>query len=36
MHEIIQRFSSLESELRVAEERGNRPPAAKGFAIARG
>jgi signal transduction histidine kinase len=36
MHEIIQRFSSLESELRVAEERGSRPPAAKGFAIARG
>lgn len=37
MHEIIQRFSSLESEMRVAEERGNRP-AAKGktLAIARG
>lgn len=37
MHEIIQRFSSLENEMRVAEERGSRPvPPAKAFAIARG
>lgn len=37
MHEIIQRFSSLESELKVAEERGSRPPSAgKVFAAARG
>jgi len=37
MHEIIQRFSSLESEMKVAEERGIRPPASsKPFAVARG
>ena len=37
MHEIIQRFSSLESEMRVAEERGARPVVpAKSFAAARG
>ncbi|HET7439799.1 MAG TPA: histidine kinase dimerization/phospho-acceptor domain-containing protein, partial [Terriglobales bacterium] len=37
MNEIIQRFSSLESEMKVAEERGIRPPASpKAFAVARG
>ena len=37
MHEIIQRFSSLESELKVAEERGSRPAASsKTLALARG
>jgi signal transduction histidine kinase len=38
MHEIIQRFSSLESEMKVAEEqRGSRTPTSgKTFAIARG
>ncbi|MGE5205135.1 MAG: histidine kinase dimerization/phospho-acceptor domain-containing protein [Chlamydiota bacterium] len=37
MHEIIQRFSSLENEIRVAEERGSSAvPSEKAFAIARG
>ncbi len=37
MHEIIQRFSSLESEMRVAEERGAQPVTReKTFAVARG
>jgi signal transduction histidine kinase len=37
MHEIIQRFSSLESEMKVAEERGIRPAVSpKPFAVARG
>jgi signal transduction histidine kinase len=37
MHEIIQRFSSLESEMKVAEERGIRPTASpKPFAAAHG
>ncbi len=38
MHEIIQRFSSLESEMRVAEEQRSSRPMASGktFAIARG
>ena len=37
MHEIIQRFSSLEMEMKVAEERAARPAApGKYFAIARG
>ena len=37
MHEIIQRFSSLETEIKVAEERGTRPVvSAKAFAAARG
>ena len=37
MHEIIQRFSSLENEMRVAEERGSRAVAPdKTFAMARG
>ncbi len=37
MHEIIQRFSSLESEMRVAEERGARPVVpAEAFAAVRG
>ena len=37
MHEIIQRFSSLENELKAAEERGIRPTASpKPFAVARG
>jgi signal transduction histidine kinase len=37
MHEIIQRFSSLESEMKVAEERGIRPIASpKPFAVAHG
>jgi signal transduction histidine kinase len=35
MHEIIQRFSSLENELKAAEERGVRPTASpKPFAVA--
>ena len=37
MHEIIQRFSSLENEMKAAEERGIRPTASpKPFAVARG
>ena len=37
MHEIIQRFSSLESEMKVAEEHGIRPTASpKSFAVAHG
>jgi len=37
MHEIIQRFSSLEMEMKVAEERGGSPAAsAKNFAVVRG
>jgi hypothetical protein len=37
MHEIIQRFSSLESEMKVAEERGIRLTApSKPFAVAHG
>jgi signal transduction histidine kinase len=37
MHEIIQRFSSLEIEMKVAEERGSRPAVTgKAFAVARG
>jgi signal transduction histidine kinase len=35
MHEIIQRFSSLESEMRVAEERGEPMPASKPFVVGR-
>jgi signal transduction histidine kinase len=36
MHEIIQRFSSLESEMKVAEEHGIRPSVSqKAFAVAR-
>ena len=34
MHEIIQRFSSLETEMKVAEERGTRPKIPKSFAAA--
>jgi signal transduction histidine kinase len=34
MHEIIQRFSSLETEMKVAEERGSRPATPKSFAAA--
>ena len=37
MHEIIQRFSSLEMEMKVAEERGGSPAAsAKNFAVVPG
>jgi signal transduction histidine kinase len=37
MHEIIQRFSSLEMEMKVAEERAGRPPAqGQYFTVARG
>lgn len=35
MHEIIQRFSSLEMEMKVAEERGGPAVSAKNFAAAR-
>jgi signal transduction histidine kinase len=36
MHEIIQRFSSLESEMKMAEERGSRPAIpTQAFAVAR-
>ena len=34
MHEIIQRFSSLETEMKVAEERASSPAAPKSFAAA--